>query len=530
MSVTVADLLKLPSLRSARLAAGRGGLGKPISSISVLEYADPNLLQDELFRNNEFYGSEIVITGFTSIPRDVEAQCANICRLADAGEVGLILFYVGIFMPRVDQALIQLADSLDFPLIVMPEKQMNQRYSEVICEVMEAIFKDQNSAAGLVGDILQRMSLLPEHQRTPDSVLRLLSDRIRASAALTDGNRHVLSAANWPRTLEFRPEQLLPALPALPEPWGTPLELEGGRFQLCRCPLSDTASGMELFLLKEGAPLSPETARQSAEVVRLAVNLWGRGHDRVVMSELVRAILRDEPLKMRRLADIFRVDVASIHSMWVLHGLRPQGDFPRDALPLVMDCLSHACGALVADAYEGDVVAFMDWLPEAAGAEAMASALCGQLEGAGLEGVVITCQDLSTTADVRRAYLAIQKALPDALRIWPGRRQYTLQEVEFARSCRETVSAGEAAVQRTLAPLEPVRALREGAELVHTLQLYLLDADRSVTRTAQLLFVHKNTVKYRLQQIHARLGHPPSKLPEAFGLYTACAVERLLGG
>ena len=68
------------------------------------------------------------------------------------------------------------------------------------------------------------------------------------------------------------------------------------------------------------------------------------------------------------------------------------------------------------------------------------------------------------------------------------------------------------------------------AELVRTLQLYLLDADRSVTRTAQLLFVHKNTVKYRLQQIHARLGHPPSKLPEAFGLYTACAVERLLGG
>lgn len=52
------------------------------------------------------------------------------------------------------------------------------------------------------------------------------------------------------------------------------MELEGGRFQLYRCSLSDTASGMELFLLKEGTPLSPETARQSAEVVRLAVNLW----------------------------------------------------------------------------------------------------------------------------------------------------------------------------------------------------------------------------------------------------------------
>ena len=33
MSVTVADLLELPSLREARLAAGRGGLNKLVSSI-----------------------------------------------------------------------------------------------------------------------------------------------------------------------------------------------------------------------------------------------------------------------------------------------------------------------------------------------------------------------------------------------------------------------------------------------------------------------------------------------------------------
>ena len=54
MSVTVADLLELPSLREARLAAGRGGLNKLVSSISVLEYADPSILQDALFKNNEF--------------------------------------------------------------------------------------------------------------------------------------------------------------------------------------------------------------------------------------------------------------------------------------------------------------------------------------------------------------------------------------------------------------------------------------------------------------------------------------------
>ena len=196
--------------------------------------------------------------------------------------------------------------------------------------------------------------------------------------------------------------------------------------------------------------------------------------------------------------------------------------------PLVLEALSHACGALVADAYEGDVVAFMDWLPEAAGAETMAEALCAQMAQAGLDGVLVTCQDLTTTADVRRAYLAIRKALPDALRIWPGRGRYTLREMEFAQACRETVAAGEAAVQGALAPLEPVRALREGAELVHTLQLYLLDTDRSVTQTAQALFVHKNTVKYRIQKAGDILGFHIGDVPQSKNLIYALSLQRIM--
>ena len=40
MSVTVADLLKLPSLRQAKVIGGAKGLGKTVSSISVLESVD----------------------------------------------------------------------------------------------------------------------------------------------------------------------------------------------------------------------------------------------------------------------------------------------------------------------------------------------------------------------------------------------------------------------------------------------------------------------------------------------------------
>ena len=44
MSVTVEDILKLPSMRQAKVLGGKGGLNKVVSSISVLESVDPEVL------------------------------------------------------------------------------------------------------------------------------------------------------------------------------------------------------------------------------------------------------------------------------------------------------------------------------------------------------------------------------------------------------------------------------------------------------------------------------------------------------
>ena len=50
MSVTVADLLKLPSLRQAKVIGGAKGLGKTVSSISVLESVDPGVLVQDVYK------------------------------------------------------------------------------------------------------------------------------------------------------------------------------------------------------------------------------------------------------------------------------------------------------------------------------------------------------------------------------------------------------------------------------------------------------------------------------------------------
>ena len=164
MSIIVSDVLKLPSMRGARVLGGEKGLGKIVSSISVLEYAQINTMQTELLANIDFVGNELAITGFMNNPDDVELQCTNIRRMAAIGEVGVILFYVGIVMKKVDQKLIDVANELDFPLIALPEGQMNQRYSEVIGEVMELIHRDQMSSTSIVSELLEQVSGLPVHR------------------------------------------------------------------------------------------------------------------------------------------------------------------------------------------------------------------------------------------------------------------------------------------------------------------------------------------------------------------------------
>ena len=49
-----------------------------------------------------------------------------------------------------------------------------------------------------------------------------------------------------------------------------------------------------------------------------------------------------------------------------------------------------------------------------------------------------------------------------------------------------------------------------------------------VTHTAQALFLHINTIKYRLQRISDLLGYRIGKMPETIELYRSAAIYRLL--
>ena len=213
MSVTVSDLLKLPS--SVKPPSSADTEGCPVSFPPSPSWSPLTRIAGGKMFPVEFYGSEIVITGFLNCLDDIEGlQCANIQRLAEGGEWASFCSMWGVYLPYVDQRLIDLADQLDFVLVQMPWGQKELRYGEVISDVIECIYHDRNRGESIVYDILTRVSSLPQPQRTINTVLKMLSDLLSASAILTDG---FLQVSTWPPGLQ-KPERTLKRAPVRPAP------------------------------------------------------------------------------------------------------------------------------------------------------------------------------------------------------------------------------------------------------------------------------------------------------------------------
>ena len=265
---------------------------------------------------------------------------------------------------------------------------------------------------------------------------------------------------------------------------------------------------------------------QAADIVRICINIWGKQHGAVAIHELLRAILQDEPLKMRRLAEIFHVDVASVHELWMLCGV-DAGEVKQrieQDLALARQCADTVVGAI----YEGQPVMCLSTPHSLRETESAIQEILSCALETSPDAVVVRCSGLANTTSCRRAYLLTLDNLEDAKRIFPHKKMFLQGELELAASCRKRIDEGEAAAVRRTLPLAALQADREYHDLLDTACVFLLDCDGSVTRTAEMLFLHKNTIKYRLQRIADLLGYRLGKMPETIELYRSAAVYRLL--
>ena len=533
MSLTVAEVIKLPCMREATVVAGQAGLDRIVSSISVSEYTRGGRALDGKPRGVQLrriaadhYGNEIVISALASARDSVEEQCASIQEFHANGSVGLILFYIGVIIPSIDPRLIALANALDFPLIAMPEDRPDLRYSEVIYEVIEAIIKSRNNSGTLRNDIMESVLHNPPHQHNVPAVIRSLSDRLRACVLVTGQERTLLDAAVWPRGFKLEP------LPELLMQQGPTAEIQGIEHNLYITEVDDLPeTGLRLYIFKQGEALSDAMVQQAAETVQMAINLWSPGYGRKAVNELLQAILQDEPYKIQLLANTFNVNVETLRSMWLIRpaqtatGQRSSGEVVRRAA----EELLHVCSVLLTEVHKGwGVMLGSDGL-RAENMHTVSESFVQAQAQSGSPVILTVCSELEDMAAVREAFMLNLRNMPLAQIIYPTQHLFTLSEMRFAQRCQSILSGGEGEIARhirILAPLSTTEA--DDQRLLKTLEVYFFDAGGSVAGTAERMFLHRNTVQYRLNQARERLRVSITRMPEVMDLYVALAIRRIM--
>ncbi len=519
------DILQLPCMRGSRVVSGQNMLKQPVEAVSVLEYTDSSALQDDIFKSIEEKKNELAISGLISVKDDIDAQCDVIRRLHSYGDVGLLLYYVGVFIKEIDQRVIDTAAELNFILICMPENDSTLRYSDAISEIVTAIYGYQVPPDTFITDILKKVASLPESSRRMDTLLQMLAERTAAIIELRDKAFYLLNRAASSTLFSSGPEDSLVRQLLLEKTASGTVN----DFYYSTTPVSSRNSKeLYLVILQKESAVSNTISHQISEAVQFFINIWSNAYGRADTEELLRALLMDEPIKIHNLSAKLSIDLSQLQGMlFIFSGKKDSGLAQQLLKTAANQCI--AAKPLLAETFNGMAVlgvkrelfrsqhAFMNSIGEAVHEiDKMAS--------------VFVCYYLPDVSSIHESWILLDENAELTTKLYPEHKWFSLQEVEFSATCAKIISSGETAVRNKLKVLAPLdvenQPLRN--DLYKTLSVYLLDAGSNIAETATRMYLHRNTIKYRIHKISEDLGYRPDEMPEERAIYLAVALRRLL--
>ena len=285
---------------------------------------------------------------------------------------------------------------------------------------------------------------------------------------------------------------------------------------------------LNLVVLDEKAPVSSDMLRQLVEAVQTALGLNRELYADGDQSGLVGAVLQGNRRLAQRLARRMHRDLDGFSTLALVgpvsRGVLPN---PQQLLRRVREEISFRYPGCLAELYRGAVVVLGDdHLGRSATRDALPVYIGMKEED--IDTSLYVCSFLHGVEEFRDAYQLILRQKDNAAHLYPNWHVLNLAHLRIAETCQRLVESGGAAERLRI--LEPLNEIEEPlrSELRKTLRVYQLDAYQSVSRTAELMYLHRNTIKYRIKRINDCLGFVVSEMPELSDCYLACALERYL--
>lgn len=170
MGFTVRHAMELGHFDKCILLAGKDGLDRQIETVSVLEVPDAS---------SWIRGGELAVTALFGVRDNPEMQVELVEDLAKSGGAGLVIFYTGRYLESLSGDLIDAAERLALPLFWVRDPTMT--YSDLIMPITEELTFRKFST-----DIIAATHALnlAEEPGPADSIIGCLSEILNRAVVL----------------------------------------------------------------------------------------------------------------------------------------------------------------------------------------------------------------------------------------------------------------------------------------------------------------------------------------------------------
>ncbi len=194
--ITIAEALQMEVFAKATVAAGQGGVQKPIQWVHMADFPEMAEWAQE---------GELLFTTAFSIVDNPDLQATLISRLVERGVVGMVVG-VGRYFHEIPAVMIDCANRLSFPIIKVPWEvpfiDVTRAISERIVEQRYALMQQSLQ----IHDTLTQLVLLGEDL---NALAQALAKLVRAAVTIEDAAFRVLAHAPWGDADEVRRDSIV---------------------------------------------------------------------------------------------------------------------------------------------------------------------------------------------------------------------------------------------------------------------------------------------------------------------------------
>jgi purine catabolism regulator len=516
-SISLGELLKLPTLMHARVVGGQEGLRRPVRGINVMEV--PDIL-------DWVKPDELLLTTAYPLRDDPVALDALIPRLAERGLAGIAL-KPGRYIKAIPASMIEAAEQHAFPLIELPPEAS---FNEIINSVLTVILDVQAARLQRSAAIHDRFTSIALSGGGLRQIAEALAELVGRPVAIVDAQ----DAVQW-RTSDQAPvgESVSPAGSAVGQGGDTivqPIQVGAERYGAILVGGDEAGLGPDRLEAIEYAA----TVAALRQVQTRAVAEADRRFQAVCLEELITGHVADRTVLMERAAAfawdlttpraVLLADVEAIagRPFSALAGTPEEGALRHRLAEAARASLgpgsivwerSREIGALVSVGSSG----FRE-----VGAALQAQArrhLPGIVVSVGIGRAALDPLDLHRSFGEARRALSIGRWAQG-----PG-EVTAFDHLGLDRLLVAVpVSEGEAFCADVLGVLEAYDAAH-GTTLVATLETFL--ATRNAALAARRLYLHYNTLKNRLAKIEEIIGPYLDDPDRCLSLALALRMRRL---